>query len=183
MKNLRVHIQTPPSAARIGEKSADALREAAHAAELAAAEERGRAAGYAEAIAGSASTLEQAAEQYHVLRTELSEQAGSCAAKLATDIVRQLLRIEVPAGNYDLEKIVREVLVQGDAGYGHYVVRLNPADAERLADTPFRAGTKIEADEDVRLCDVRVETPQGVLVRELDACLRDIRERLLGGTS
>jgi len=180
MDNLQVRISSAPQAARIVDVNFDELRDKAHAAGLAAAEARGHAAGYAEAIAGAAATLEQATEQYQQERTELADKAGTCATELAIEIMRQLLRVEVPAGNYDLEGIVRSVLAQGDTGYGQHVIHLNPVDAEALKDVQFRAGTTVEADTEVRRCDVRIQTPAGVLVRELDTCLRDIRERLLG---
>ncbi|MCA8980466.1 MAG: hypothetical protein H6831_11645 [Planctomycetes bacterium] len=178
MNNLRLHTDHIPRAARIVELELDAYRDGARAEELAAAEARGRAAGRAEALDGASALLAAAAERYDRERRELSEQAGKVAAELSVEIVRQLLRVEVPKGNYDIETIVREVISQGDTGYGKHVIHVNPADAERLADIPFRAGTTVESDPDVRLCDVRLETPQGVLVRQLDACLREIRERL-----
>jgi flagellar biosynthesis/type III secretory pathway protein FliH len=178
--NINLHTTQIPRAARIVELELDAYGDKLRADELAEAEARGYAAGRAEALAGSAALLEAAAERFDVERQELSERAGKVAAELAHEIVRQLLRIDVPKGNYDLETIVREVISQGDTGYGKHVIHLHPDDAARLGDVPFRAGTTIEADPDVRLCDVRLETPQGVLVRQLDACLRDIRERLVG---
>lgn len=180
MTNLHLKTNRTPRAARIVELELDAYRDRARAAELAEAEARGRAAGRVEALESATALLEAAVERYDTERRQLSEQAGKVAAELAVEIVRQLLRVEVPKGYYDLETIVRDVIAQGDTGYGKHVIHLNPADAERLADAPFRTGTTIEADPDVRLCDVRLETPQGVLVRQLDACLRDIRERLSG---
>lgn len=180
MENLHLHTREIPRAARIVELELDAYRDNARAAELAAAETRGHAEGRAEALAACAALLEAATERYDAERRELSDQAAKTAAELAVEIVRQLLRVEIPKGTYDLEAIVREVIAQGDAGYGKHVLHLHPQDAERLADAPFRAGTTVEADPDVRLGDVRLETPQGVLVRQLDTCLREIRERLIG---
>jgi hypothetical protein len=60
------------------------------------------------------------------------------------------------------------------------VVHVNPVDAERLADVPFRAGTELEADPGVPAGSVHVTTPQGLLVRDLDQALGSIREHLLG---
>jgi len=180
MTNLNLRTIQIPRAARIVELELDAYQDNLRSVELEQAEARGYAAGRAEALAGSSALLESAAERYDIERAELSERAGKVAAELANEIVRQLLRVEVPKGNYDIETIVREVITQGDAGYGQHVIHLHPDDAAQLADVPFRAGTSVEADPDVRRCDVRLETPQGVLVRQLDACLRDIRERLVG---
>lgn len=180
MTNLSLRTGHVPRAARIVELELDAYVGEARRAELAEAEARGFAAGSAHALAESAALLIAAADHYDAARRELSDQAGKVAADLSVEIVRQLLRVEVPQGRYDIETIVREVITQGDAGYGKHVIHLNPVDAERISAAQFRAGTSVEADPDVRLGDVRLETPQGVLVRQLDACLREIRERLVG---
>ena len=78
---------------------------------------------------------------------------------------------------------MRDVLAQGDAGYGEHVVHLSPEDAAQLEGIALRSGTTLQADPSVRRGDVSLETPHGVLVRKLDACLEDIRERLLGDLS
>ena len=42
---------------------------------------------------------------------------------------------------------------------------------------------RIEADSTVRRGDVEVHTSQGLLVRDLDACVKSIRERILAEVS
>jgi len=43
---------------------------------------------------------------------------------------------------------------------------------------PLRSGTTVKADPAVRPGDVHVRTDQGLLVREIDACVRAIGERI-----
>lgn len=181
MSDLRIHTLDAPTGARVIAGDLHAYADRARAAELAAAEARGREAGAAEALANAARALTQAAERYDAARAELSAEAGAESVELAVRIVRQLLRVEVPEGRYGLEEIVRDVLAQGDAGYGSHALRLHPEDAQALEGVALRSGTTIVADADVRRGDVRLETPQGVLVRRLDACVDEIRERLMEG--
>lgn len=181
MNELRIHTTAAPTGACIVEGDLDAFADRSRRAELAAAEARGREAGAAEALAGSAHALAEAAERYDAARAELSTEAGAVAVELAVRIVRQLLRVEVPAGRFGLEQIVRDVLAQGDAGYGAHELRLHPEDAQALEGVALRSGTTIVPDADVRRGDVRLSTPQGVLVRRLDACVDEIRERLMEG--
>ena len=115
--------------------------------------------------------------------TSTQEAAEAALAKtsveLAITIARALLRAEIPAGNYNLEAIVRETLREASAGRSACVVHLNPADCARLADTTFRSGTTIQADEGVALAEVQVETALGLLVRESIDALDTIEEALL----
>ena len=138
----------------------------------------GRRAGEAAALAGAAGALAQATQRLDAAGEAAREQLAHTAVDLATDIVRVLLRSELPAGRYDLEGLVREALSFSGVERGRCVVHLHPADAARLADTRFRAGTEVEADEGVARGSVHVTTPQGLLVRDLDEALRSIAERL-----
>jgi hypothetical protein len=60
------------------------------------------------------------------------------------------------------------------------VVHLNPDDLARLEGVRFRAGTRLEADSGVRRGDVHVESALGLLVREIDALLASVGERIAG---
>ena len=73
---------------------------------------------------------------------------------------------------------VREALAASGAGRARVRVHVAPADAERLATTPFREGTEVVADPALRRGDVHVETERGLLVREIDETLEAIRTRL-----
>ena len=79
-----------------------------------------------------------------------------------------------------MERIVRETLQAAGVGRGTCVVHLNPSDAARLADVVFRAGTTLESDPEVAPGDVHVTTPRGLLVRDVEAAVASIGERLRG---
>lgn len=147
-----------------------------------AREERARAQGRVEgeraAQLASAAALEAAAVRLDAARTAAEGELAHTAVDLAVEIARVLLRVEIPPGRYDLEGMVREALSFSDVERGRCVVHLNPADAASLKEVRFRAGTEIEPDAGVPRGSVHVTTPQGLLVRELDAALRSIAERL-----
>ena len=148
-------------------------------ARLVAAEERGYARGQAEALEGAAQALNQAAERLDQAREQATAQLTSDTVELAVEIARQLVQVEISAENYDLERIVRTSLAHSGLGRGSAVVHVSPEDQERLAAITFRAGTEIKADPKIQAGDVQVESPRGLLVREIDASLESIREQLL----
>ena len=139
----------------------------------------GAAAGRAAALAEVAQAFEAGLERLEAERAAAAEQLGRSAVELALGIAQHLLRAEIDAGRYDLERIVRETLACSETGRGACVVHVHPLDAERLAGVPFRAGTLIEVDHGVARGDVHVTTPQGLLVRDLDQALRSIGDRIL----
>jgi flagellar biosynthesis/type III secretory pathway protein FliH len=96
------------------------------------------------------------------------------------EITRALVRAEVRAQRHDVEKIVRETLAAAATERGPCVVHLNPDDLARLEGVRFRAGTRLEADSGVRRGDVHVESALGLLVREIDALLASVGERIAG---
>ena len=113
-----------------------------------------------------------------LLEEEAAEALTAQAIELGVGIAATLLRTELDAGRYDLETIVRESLAASGAGRARVRVHVAPADAERLATTPFREGTEVVADPALRRGDVHVETERGLLVREIDETLEAIRTRL-----
>lgn len=142
--------------------------------------ERGRREGEARALEGAAAALEGAAARLDEAREAAREGLAHTAIDLALDIVRALLRVELPAGRYDLEGMVREALAFSGVDRGRCTVHLNPADHAALDGARFRTGTVLEADSSVGRGSVHVTTPQGVLVRDVDEALRSISERLHG---
>lgn len=186
-RTLRLGLIRPPSAAalapapREGQRPLDAALARLLARREAAARAAGEAAGRAELEQSLGRALEAALARLDADRDEAATQLARTAVELALEIARTLLRLEIPAGRYDLEAIVREALACSETGRGDCVVHVNPLDAERLTRVPFRAGTELEADHGVPRGSVHVTTPQGLLVRDLDLALDSIRERLLGG--
>ncbi|HED63962.1 MAG TPA: hypothetical protein ENJ09_00240 [Planctomycetes bacterium] len=111
--------------------------------------------------------------------TQALEELPRVAIQLASSIARTVLKREIASGEYDIEGMVRETLAEANVGRGTCTVHLHPTDYAQLADTRFRAGTSIQADEGVPKGDVHVETPLGLLVREALGAVDEIERRLL----
>jgi flagellar biosynthesis/type III secretory pathway protein FliH len=177
---LYVELDAAPSVARLAAGSrADAWERVALARE-ARARAQGRREGEREANAGAAAALSSAVERLDSAREAARDGLANTAVDLAVEVVRTLLRVELEAGRYDLEGMVREALSFSGVDRGKCVVHLHPQDAARLEGVRFRSGTTIEADEGVARGSVHVTTPQGLLVRDLDEAVRSIAERLRG---
>lgn len=141
-------------------------------------EESLRAEGFTQAVTSAAKALDTASAALEDQRQQMVESLTETAAGLAVEIVKELLRVELVAENYDIVSIVRETLTAAGSSPGKTVVHVNPEDAEKLKEISFRAGTQIEADPALRRGDVQIETHQGLLVREIDACAEQIRDRI-----
>ncbi|MBL8861979.1 MAG: hypothetical protein JNK02_08190 [Planctomycetes bacterium] len=170
---LEVRLEQAPIAVRVVDP--------AESRACAQAEARGRALGAAEAAGGSLADavrrLDAAAEELRRSREASDQAVAEDAARLALAIAREIVRREVDAGRYDIERIVREALAASGAGRAACVVHLNPADLELLAGVPFRAATRLESDPEVAPGDVHVSTARGTLVRDADAALAALAER------
>ena len=149
-----------------------------HDDELAAAHARGRAEGQADALAGAAASLSEAAEALDTCRKECTAEVACVAVELGIGIARRLVRTELAADRHDIEAIVREVLAATTERRTTTTIHVSPSDAERLTSVSFRAATEIIADESIATGSVRLETPLGVLVRDIDECMRNLAERL-----
>jgi len=170
----RIALEAPAVSARVlahGVASVEgALLERAFAA--------GREQGLAEGLAQAGDGLDRAAARLSALEEEARAALARTASELAVEIARVLLRVEIARENYDLEKLVRESLAESGVGRGACVVHLHPADHARLASVRFRSGTTLAPDEGVARGDVHVETPLGLLVRDVDGALEIIGRRL-----
>ena len=89
-----------------------------------------------------------------------------------------LVRAELAAERHDIEAIVRDVLASTSDGRTTTKIHVSPEDAARLNEVTFRAATEVVSDEAISTGSVRVQTPQGVLVRDIDECMRNIADRL-----
>lgn len=144
---------------------------------------RGRAEGERTALANAAGALTRAAEELSRVAQTRNDDLARDTTRLAVEIARTLLRAEIDAGRYDIERIVRETLQASGSGRGVCVLHLNPSDAARLEGAVFRAGTTIEADPDIPAGDVHVTTQRGLLVRDVEQALASIAERLEGDSA
>lgn len=170
MSRERVTLPSAVTEARLVAHGAEAVAEHGLARARAAGERAGR--------EGAGELLDQAVAHLAALAEEFQAALARTAAELALEIARTLLRTEIARGSYDLERIVRETLGEASVGRSACVVHLHPADHARLANVRFRSGTRLEPDEGVSRGDVHVETPLGVLVRDLDGVLEAIGKRL-----
>ena len=152
--------------------------ERAHDAELDAARAQGHADGQAEALAGAAAALSVAAEALDAGREECAGEVARVAVELGIGIARRLVRTELATNHHNIEAIVRDVLAATTERRTTTRIHVSPGDAERLTGVNFRAATELISDESVSTGSVRVETPQGVLVRDIDESMRAIADRL-----
>jgi flagellar biosynthesis/type III secretory pathway protein FliH len=136
--------------------------------------ERGR----CEALANACHLMEQAAERIDAARDEALQEVPAFATRFAEELARQLLHIELGKGLHEIEAMVRATLAESGVGRAECTVHVNPDDMQRLTGAVFRRGTKIEADPGVALGCVQVTTPQGLLVRDVDLCIKHAAERL-----
>lgn len=179
MSNSTVRLSAPPTSVRVADGDAQAALDRI----VAIAREDGYRAGLAEGRQpgrdSAVDALDRAVEEVGAAREELIEQAARDAAALATDIASHILHQEIGEGRYDIERIVREVLRESGVGRDACTVHLHPADVASLEDVKFRSGTAIEEDIAIVRGNVQVETPRGLMVRDVDGAVRSIRERLL----
>lgn len=179
MSPERVPLDRAPTSARILDEGTEVWLARELAAREDAAHLRGVEEGAAAARSGAARALDEALAELATARSEAASGLAASAVELATAIARELLRVEVDAGRHDIETMARNALAVADTGRASCVLHLNPADVEALVDVPFRAGTELQADMDVQRGHVRVSTPHGLLVRDLDTAVDGIREHLL----
>ena len=81
-------------------------------------------------------------------------------------------------GDIDRRLSAMEERVESGIGRTPCQVHLHPSDAARLSESTFRAGTEIVPDVGVARGDVQIETPQGLLVHDLDEALARLAARL-----
>ena len=175
----QIGLHRAPSDAQVQPYRLAQLDQRIREADRSAAYERGVRDGLQQAQAQAAGALEAAVERLDEARELALDQLTSAAVELSVEIARQLVQVELRAGHYDLERIVRMSLAHSGLGRGSAIVQVNPGDAERLAQVTFRAGTEIVPNNALDAGDVHVESPNGLLVREVETALESIREQLL----
>lgn len=177
---VRVALTARPRTVTVFEGTREELVAGRRAAALQREYARGQADGERTATARAAGALTKAAERLAQSAELQAAEIARDSVRLAVEIARTLLRHEIDAGRYDIERIVRETLQASGVGRGVCVLHLNPADVSRLEGTVFRTGTTLESDPEVPAGDVHVTTQRGLLVRDLEQALGSIAERLEG---
>jgi flagellar biosynthesis/type III secretory pathway protein FliH len=171
----RIVLPDAPRAARLASVGLDELERRLAESERERLREEGRRA----AAVDAAGALERAVERLEAAREEALARMTDDTVQLAVEIARALLHVELEAGRYDLERVVRDALSASGVRRGDsVVVHLCPDDLERLQDVSFRAGTQLVADGELGRGEVHVTTPHGVLVRDIDIALDGVLERI-----
>lgn len=176
---FRIATAAPCTDAQIVPTGLDEIGAAMQMADRQAAMESARQEARAEAVQTAANALQGATERLDAARERAEEALGADAVALAVEIARQILKVQISSGDYGLEQIVRSTLSASDIKRGRCIVHLHPADAEMLKDVVFRGQTEIMSDGDIPRGSVQLETPRGLLVRDPNAALEEIREQLL----
>ena len=180
-RTLRATLPKAPTRAVVRREDLDTIRAEVHTRDVAAALARGRAEGVRDTLAGAAKLLESAAAQLDAARARAEQTLPREVVELAVEIADQVLRVRLAEGAYDLERIVRSALAGGGSDRGKCVVHLNPRDLEQLSGVPFREDTTLLAHPELAPGTVHVETKRGLLVRDPQEALEQIRESLLEG--
>lgn len=172
-ERLEVRVPANPVALRV----VDAAEVRARAEAEARGHARGLAEGAGRTLGSAIRRLEEAADELQRAREASDRAVVEDTTRLALAIAREIVRTEIDAGRYDLQRIVREALAASGAGRTACVVHLNPIDVERLSGVQFRVATRLESDPEVAPGDVHVSTQRGTLVRDIDAALANLAER------
>ncbi|MFT4539853.1 MAG: flagellar biosynthesis/type III secretory pathway protein FliH [Planctomycetota bacterium] len=177
---IKVPITRRPTGASLSRLSLAGVSDACIGERCERARQKGREEATQELSGGLGQAFERAAERLDEARETAETEVSRFAVQLSVEIAGMLTRREVDAGNYDIERIVREAMAASGIGRAPCTIHLAPSDVEKIESSAFRTGTTIEADPNLAVGDVQLSTPQGLLVRELDSCLGSIRDALLG---
>jgi len=163
-------VPQAPSSARIFQGSVDDWH--AEQRELARAE------GYAAAVQEASQLLDSATDQLDRDREQAIKELPAFALRFAQEVARHLIRTTIQSGAHDMEGIIRDALARSGVGRGACVVHVCPDDYQKLQGVTFRKGTEIQLDPALPAGTVHVATPQGLLVRDIDSCVRAAAEQI-----
>jgi flagellar biosynthesis/type III secretory pathway protein FliH len=171
----RLRLPARPRAVRVSAQGYEAFLDARVAEVAAAAERRGMRAGRAEALAELGALVDSAVEQTHAAGERAAAALAARTAECVVTVAAHVLKREIDAGRYDIERMVRDTLATAATGHAPCVVRVHPSDADRLAAVPFRARTEVRADPELSPGSVQVDTAQGAVVRDVHVVMRQLR--------
>jgi hypothetical protein len=137
-----------------------------------------RAEGYAAAIQDAALQLDAATAQLDKDRKQALQELPAFALRFAQEVARHLIRTTIQAKGHDMEGMVRDALARSGVGRGACVVHVCPDDFVKLQGITLRRGTEIQSDSALPAGTVHVATPQGLLVRDIDTCVRAAAEQI-----
>jgi hypothetical protein len=140
--------------------------------------ETARAEGYAAAVQDAAFRLDAVATQLDADRAKALDELPAFALRFAQEVARHLLRTTIQSGGHDIEGMIRDALSRSGVGRGACVVHVSQDDFQLLEGIVFRKGTKVQSDPSLPSGAVHVSTPQGLLVRDIDDCVRAAAEQI-----
>ena len=137
-----------------------------------------RSEGYASAVQDAVVRLDAATDQLDRDRLQALDELPAFALRFAQEVARHLIRTTIQAGEHDIEGMIRDALARSGVGRGACVVHVSPDDFHKLQGVTFRKGTEIQGDPSLPAGSVQVATPQGLLVRDIDSCVRAAAEQI-----
>ena len=173
-----VRLERAPSAVRLRTEPGAAALDAFLTELRAGAAEQAYTAGREEAARELSGLVSRVAENLERDAEQNAAELSRIAVRLGSAIARELMKLELVAGNHDVERMVRDALGELRPGRDPCEVHVHPEDAERLATVPFGSTVRLVADPALRRGDVAVTSPQGRLVRSLDEGLARITASL-----
>ena len=176
---VRLRTARKPQAVRESARSIDQIEGDMTAIRIAEACEAAASAAREDVLAHAAAALDRTVESLEAARERAEDAIASDAVELAVEIARQIVKLRFDAGEYDLETIVRSTLAASNGRTSRCVVHVHPDDADQLRGVTFRGETEILPDPTLSRGNVHLETPRGLLVRDADAAIDEIREQLL----
>lgn len=177
--NPRVHVDALPTTVREATRSIDSMADEQWDRAIEHARLEGARAATQDVLAALAAGIDDAVGGLEKARERAEAALASDAVELAVQIARQIVKVRFDAGEYDLETIVRSTLAAAGGRNSKYVLHVSIEDARLLQDVSLRDGTEVLADPALERGHVHLETPQGLLVRDPEAALDEIREQLL----
>ncbi len=174
-----IRLHAPPSGVHRLHSSLQEVRDAHVATIEREAFAQGFEAGRQEAMDSGVKALDKAIAQLEQRAGEASKELGQISVELGVEIARALVQVQIEAGDYDLERILRSTLADSGIGRGDVVVHVNPEDHATIEAAGFRSGTTFAVDPSLPRGDVHLATPRGLLVRDVEDILSTVREQLL----
>lgn len=137
-----------------------------------------RAEGYAAAVQEATQLMDAATDRLDRDREQALRELPAFALRFAQEVARHLIRTTIQSGGHDMEGMIRDALARSGVGRGACVVHVCPDDFQKLQGITFRKGTEIQLDPALPAGSVHVATPQGLLVRDINSCVRAAAEQI-----
>lgn len=160
------------------EAALEAVWERRAAARAQAAADDARASTEAELLGRLSAAVDAAVAAVEAEREAVETSLTEAAVSIGLEIARHVVRTELDEGRHELESVVRECLAKGTRGRGACQVYTCAEDHARLQDMRLRAATELLVDPSLAPGEIRVESPQGLVVRDPESVIERVAEAL-----